>query len=774
MPLGSTTTCVRSSWSSGTASTCLCSCSRVAIAQILAPGGDCSPAVRPLGVPFRVHPAVHQMVDSTVLCLPLVVRSAERAADAARSLCWTARASARTKARDGDTCQPEVQDCGIAHLGMGGSGMGWHGPVSQALLWSAQCPACTRKGEGLLGSPEGVRAARPSSLSAVTSHHSLQPHHQAETHNQLSTHPQARASGRSAPQGVSMLPLTSGCRAAAPACALQGAPPCAGAVSATECDSYVASVDTHGIGRATLALTSFPAPATLHGLPACAGAASAPFRVSAATPSQCDGVQARRVLRSLSAREACIADGLFSARQACLHRGCFIPATSHPQGPPAGVRSAPLVPLYGVQGVSMLPLTSLPPCAGAASATECDSSVASADTYWIGRAQLARVCWRSQCTGLPAPATGRGLPAGAPNWGAPFRVSAATPSHRDGVHTRRVLRSLSAREACIADGLFSARQACLHRGCFIPATSHPQGPPAGVRSAPLVPLYGVQGVSMLPLTSLPPCAGAASATECDSSVASADTYWIGRAQLARVCWRSQCTGLPAPATGRVLPAGAPNWGAPFRVFAATPSHRDGVHTRHVFHSTPARAACIQDVSTGTPKACIPDGPSSAPARCIEDGFSAREACLSSTHETVRACLQGPPAEARSAHGGLLSSPPACLPACAGAASASTPKECAAPRLRPFMGWRHAEHVGGGALAQPACAQERCAASRMGVCPGAARSAAYGYAPLVPPKCPARGIYEVPRMGYGVHGVWGGGAQGAPYGYISPTPMMERA
>ena len=571
------------------------------------------------------------MVDSTVLCLPLVVRSAERAADAARSLCWTARASARTKARDGDTCQPEVQDCGIAHLGMGGSGMGWHGPVSQALLWSAQCPACTRKGEGLLGSPEGVRAARPSSLSAVTSHHSLQPHHQAETHNQLSTHPQARASGRSAPQGVSMLPLTSGCRAAAPACALQGAPPCAGAVSATECDSYVASVDTHGIGRATLALTSFPAPATLHGLPACAGAASAPFRVSAATPSQCDGVQARRVLRSLSAREACIADGLFSARQACLHRGCFIPATSHPQGPPAGVRSAPLVPLYGVQGVSMLPLTTRPPCAGAASATECDSSVASADTYWIGRAQLARVCWRSQCTGLPAPATGRGLP-----------------------------------------------------------------------------------------------------------------------------------------------AGAPNWGAPFRVFAATPSHRDGVHTRHVFHSTPARAACIQDVSTGTPKACIPDGPSSAPARCIEDGFSAREACLSSTHETVRACLQGPPAEARSAHGGLLSSPPACLPACAGAASASTPKECAAPRLRPFMGWRHAEHVGGGALAQPACAQERCAASRMGVCPGAARSAAYGYAPLVPPKCPARGIYEVPRMGYGVHGVWGGGAQGAPYGYISPTPMMERA
>ena len=60
--------------------------------------------------------------------------------------------------------------------------MGWPDPLSQALLWSAQCPG------GLLASPEGVRAKRPS-LTAVTRHHSLQPHHQPRALHQLSSHP---------------------------------------------------------------------------------------------------------------------------------------------------------------------------------------------------------------------------------------------------------------------------------------------------------------------------------------------------------------------------------------------------------------------------------------------------------------------------------------------------------------------------------------------------------------------------------------------------------
>jgi len=55
------------------------------------------------------------MVDSTVVCLPLGVRRAERAADAGRRPCWTARTSPRTKAGDSHTCHPEVQDRGITH-----------------------------------------------------------------------------------------------------------------------------------------------------------------------------------------------------------------------------------------------------------------------------------------------------------------------------------------------------------------------------------------------------------------------------------------------------------------------------------------------------------------------------------------------------------------------------------------------------------------------------------------------------------------------------------
>jgi hypothetical protein len=72
--------------------------------------------IRTLEPPLPPGTPVHQMVGSMVLCLPLGVRRAERATDAARSLCWTAKASARTKARDGHTCHPEVQDCGITHL----------------------------------------------------------------------------------------------------------------------------------------------------------------------------------------------------------------------------------------------------------------------------------------------------------------------------------------------------------------------------------------------------------------------------------------------------------------------------------------------------------------------------------------------------------------------------------------------------------------------------------------------------------------------------------
>ena len=43
--------------------------------------------------------------------------------------------------------------------------------------------------------------------------------------------------------------------------------------------------------------------------------------------------------------------------------------------------------------------------------------------------------------------------------------------------------------------------------------------------------------------------------------------------------------------------------------------------------------------------------------------------------------------------------PACLPACAGAASASGPQDRAAPR-------RGAQHLGGGVLAQPVQASRR--------------------------------------------------------------------
>ena len=113
-------------------------------------------------------------------------------------------------------------------------------------------------------------------LSAVTSHRSFHPHHQPRARHQLSTHP-------------SVLPLTSGCRVAAPACALQGAPPCAGVASlrpgemrsisdgcATECD-FQPSTPSAWCGRS---ISPLRCPARLHPRAARAGA-STPIPASA-------------------------------------------------------------------------------------------------------------------------------------------------------------------------------------------------------------------------------------------------------------------------------------------------------------------------------------------------------------------------------------------------------------------------------------------------------------------------------------------------------------
>lgn len=102
------------------------------------PGGEHRRAHPAEPAPWPPRRTVHQMVD-----LPLGAGRAKRAADAARSPCWTARGSARTKARlcpsrcDGHMCHPEVQDCGITHLRSRGGG--WVGTNPADLLTSSTC-----------------------------------------------------------------------------------------------------------------------------------------------------------------------------------------------------------------------------------------------------------------------------------------------------------------------------------------------------------------------------------------------------------------------------------------------------------------------------------------------------------------------------------------------------------------------------------------------------------------------------------------------------------
>ena len=101
--------------------------------------------------------------------------------------------------------------------------------------------------------------------------------------------------------------------------------------------------------------------------------------------------------------------------------------------------------------------------------------VPATETLASGRAELAR-------TGSSIAAPCGGLPACAPNRGAPFRVSAATPSHCEGVRSGRDLRSPSARQACIQGGRFPAREACIrarHVTCGTATPSLPHRSPAG-------------------------------------------------------------------------------------------------------------------------------------------------------------------------------------------------------------------------------------------------------------------------------------------------------
>ncbi len=244
--------------------------------------------LRPCRLPALVAHGVHQMVDSMVLCLPLGVRRAERAADAARSLCWTARASARTKARDGHACHPEVQDCGIAHLGSGGVGDGLARfpprdpgapPVRRVGSRCRQAgPGSPARGRLRFRDPEDDFA------SAINAVHDC-------------------------------LPVLA---CAGAASAKRGCPMCPNGVSGC---FNVPVTDTPAIGRAQLARTSFPAAGTGYGL-------------SAVTSSRSEGVQSRRDLRLLSAREPCIRDGLPLAHAGCITgRLLFAPGRTPSRGP---------------------------------------------------------------------------------------------------------------------------------------------------------------------------------------------------------------------------------------------------------------------------------------------------------------------------------------------------------------------------------------------------------------------------------------------------------
>lgn len=167
------------------------------------------------------------------------------------------------------------------------------------------------------------------------------------------------------------------------------------------------------------------------------------------------------------------------------------------------------------------------------------------------------------------------------------------------------------------------------------------------------------------------------------NVPATDTPSTGRAQLA-------CSG------GSSIQGTYGGLPAPLRVSVATHSQREGVHARRDLRSPSARAACMQD-SPSAREACIPDGLFSAPHRCIGDSLSAREACLSTTHDPVRACkrsegARSAPESGAAARRGCLqarvsarTAPPACAPE--GGAPLYGVKRCAAPRLRPFMGWR---------------------------------------------------------------------------------------
>ncbi len=99
---------------------------------------------------------VHRMVDSMVVRAPhsgasaLVARRDEQAADAVRSPCWAARASARTKAGDGHGCQPEAHDCGITHPRALGAGSRLVGEA-RSTRSSGSSAACVREAAWTVG-----------------------------------------------------------------------------------------------------------------------------------------------------------------------------------------------------------------------------------------------------------------------------------------------------------------------------------------------------------------------------------------------------------------------------------------------------------------------------------------------------------------------------------------------------------------------------------------------------------------------------------------------
>ena len=166
--------------------------------------------------------------------------------------------------------------------------------------------------------------------------------------------------------------------------------------------------------------------------------------------------------------------------------------STHPQGPPVGVRSlcpggAPRAPYgYAPKGVSVLLLTSAcslcpsgcgaagaPPCAGGGSATECDFDFLSPRQSDGGRAPLARDEIGSAPMDVSLPAVVCRMPM-------PVRVHA----QRASTHASRGARSTRARDAHArraSRSFFCAREACItasanvNCGDSVPCSSQPAG-----------------------------------------------------------------------------------------------------------------------------------------------------------------------------------------------------------------------------------------------------------------------------------------------------------